>query len=62
VTDELIACCDLCEKPLMDTSVEVWKWVLHPRCAETVRARLERFVHVIFDMTDEEFEAFNEAP
>jgi hypothetical protein len=46
----------------MDTSVEVWKWVLHPRCAETVRARLERFAHVIFDMTDEEFEAFNEAP
>ena len=59
MTDDLIVCCDLCKKPL-DTLlyVELWKWTLHPCCAETVKARLERFAPIIFGTTDGEFEAW----
>lgn len=58
MNDELVARCDLCKEPLDVTPVVLWKWVLHPECAAVAKERLERFAATIFDMTDEEYEAW----
>ena len=50
--------CDLCKKPLGWSIVRLWEWTFHPKCAVIARERLERFAKILFDATDEEFEAW----
>ena len=44
MTNEVIMLCDLCREPLADEeAVQLWRWVMHPRCKEVAMGRLARF-------------------